>query len=119
MTLDEQINAYLELATKKDEIEAQMATLREGIIGNMGDEKTHSTGSAVATLVARETIKYPDEHAVVEILKAKGLTQYVVEKVVTTALNKEIKKGGTLTEALNGLYTTTSSYNLVVKEPNE
>ena len=118
MNIDEQIKQYLELNQQKETIEAQLASLREEIISGMGEETFHATpdGEVCATLVTKETIKYPDEAGLIAVLKEKGLTQFISEKVVSTSLNKELKKGGLIAEAINGHYNVTKTNSLLVEK---
>ena len=126
-SVDSEIKEYLELAKQKEELEMKMNTLKESIAKNinrddglelpMTSESTYTTedNSATVTLSSKETIKYSDETAIISILEEKGLNQFVTKKVVTTSLNKELKKGGMITESLKGLYTTTSTVTTTIK----
>lgn len=120
-TIDEQIKKYLELNAQKEALEAQMAEIKTAISESLVDETlegatyTTEAGDATVTKSIKENIKYTDETAIVGILEAKGLNQFVSKKVVTTALNKELKKGGIITESLKGLYTTALSESLTIK----
>lgn len=120
-TIDEQIKKYLELKSQKEALEQQMSELTQRIATSLEDEKlngaTYTTedGDATVTKSVKENIKYTDETAMIAILEEKGLNQFVTKKVVTTSLNKELKKGGVITEALKDLYTSCISESLTIK----
>jgi len=120
-TIDEQIKKYLELNAQKEALEAQMTEVKNAITSSLASEKlegaTYTTedGNVTVTKSVKENIKYSDETAMIAILESKGLNQFVTKKVVTTALNKELKKSGVITEALKGLYTSSISESLTIK----
>ena len=120
-TIDEQIKKYLELNAQKEALEAQMTEVKNAITASLASETldgaTYTTedDSATVTRSVKENFKYSDETAMIDILESKGLNQFVTKKVVTTALNKELKKSGVITEALKGLYTSTVSESLTIK----
>ena len=120
-TIDEQIKKYLELNAQKEALEAQMTEVKNAITMSLANETlegaTYTTedGNATVTKSVKENIKYSDETAMIAILESKGLNQFVTKKVVTTALNKELKKSGVITEALKGLYTSSISESLTIK----
>lgn len=120
-TIDEQIKKYLELNAQKEALETQMAEIKSAITASLANETlegaTYTTedNTASVTKSVKENVKYTDETAMISILESKGLNQFVTKKVVTTALNKELKKGGVITEALKGLYTSTVSESLTIK----
>ena len=120
-TIDEQIKKYLEINAQKEALEAQMAEIKTAITTALEGESlegaTYTTedGNATVTKSVKENFKYSDETAMISILESKGLNQFVTKKVVTTALNKELKKGGVITESLKGLYTSSVSESLTIK----
>lgn len=117
MTLVEKIEDYIELQRQQDELKAKLDSAKEDIINEMevqGLEKLE-VDNYVAQVSNKVTIKYPDEVALIKYLKENGYGRYVVEKVDTTPLNKELKKGGTLTESLHPFYNETKSKVLTVK----
>lgn len=120
-TIDEQIKKYLELNAQKEALESAMTELKTAITESLTHEAldgaTYTTedNTASVTKSVKENFKYSDETAMIAILKSKGFNQYIAEKVVTTSLNKELKKGGMLAESLKGLYTSTSSESLTIK----
>lgn len=118
MTLDEKINKYLEISNQKTELDAQLSELKNQIISEMGDEIKHETGIASARIDTKETFKYDDETAMIAVLKEKGLNQYVQEKIITSSLNKELKKSGVLAESLKGLYTKSTTNSITIKAIN-
>ncbi len=120
-TIDEQIKKYLELNSKKEELEKQMTEIKNAITASLVNETlegaTYTTedDSATVTKSVKENFKYTDETAMIAILESKGLNQFVTKKVITTSLNKELKKGGVITEALKNLYTSSVSESLTIK----
>lgn len=120
-TIDEQIKKYLELNAQKEALEASMTELKNAITASLADETldgaTYTTedGNATVTKSVKENFKYTDETAMISILESKGLNQFVTKKVVTTALNKELKKGGVINDALKDLYTSCISESLTIK----
>lgn len=120
-TIDEQIKKYLELNSQKEELEKQMTEIKTAIsfalAGETFDGATYTTedGNATVTRAVKENIKYTDETDMIAILESKGLNQFVTKKVVTTSLNKELKKGGVIAELLKNLYTSCISESLTIK----
>ena len=51
----------------------------------------------------------------INYLKEKGLTDLITEKINTTSMNKELKKGLSLTEDLKTMYTKNTTEVLSVK----
>lgn len=94
-----------------------MNSLKESIVKDMGStsEFTADDGT-VAKLVDKVTYKYTNEDAMVNWCKANGHSDLVKEKIDTTSMNKELKKGGVLTESLNSLYNRTVSTSLTVEK---
>jgi uncharacterized NAD-dependent epimerase/dehydratase family protein len=120
-TIDEQIKKYLELNAQKEALEKEMSDIKSVITAELvketleGATYTTEDNTASVTKSVKENVKYTDETAMISILESKGLNQFVTKKVVTTALNKELKKGGVITEALKGLYTSSISESLTIK----
>lgn len=116
--LDRLVNQYNELQAQAEDISTQMSTLKATIIEELDDITEYVTTDThvTAKVVAKETFKYTDESAMIKWLKNNGYAQFVVEKVNTTPMNKELKKGLTLTESLKTMFTKTTSYSLTVKE---
>lgn len=120
-TIDEQIKKYLELNAQKEALEKEMSDIKSVITAELEKETlegaTYTTedNTASVTKSVKENVKYTDETAMISILESKGLNQFVTKKVVTTALNKELKKGGVITEALKDFYTSSISESLTIK----
>lgn len=117
MTLAEMVKEYNELQNQSKGIADKMSELKASIIESMNNEDKSSfeVDNVVAQVIKKDTFKYKDETAMISYLKNNGLERYVVEKV-DTSLNKELKKGMSLSESLNPMYEKTSSYSLTVKE---
>jgi len=116
--LNKLVNDYNELKAQADDIDNKMSALKTKILEELGDAREYMTTDThvTAKVVAKETIKYVDESAMINWLKNNGYSKFVVEKVDTTPMNKELKKGLTLTESLKSMFTKTTSYTLKVEE---
>lgn len=115
--INENVKRYFELQAQAEAIKEEMAQLKESIVGDMDAQgvSTYEVDGIKAQVVAKDTFKYDDEFGIINYLKNNGLERYVVEKVDTTSLNKELKKGLSLSESLNGMYTKTTSPSLTIK----
>lgn len=112
------IDNYNSLQTQIKELEEQLSTLKESIMTYMNDNnvtKLTSDNGVTASIVNKETFKYTDEHQLITTLKAMGLNQYIVEKINTSVMNKDLKASQSLNESLSSLYTKTSSQAFSVK----
>ena len=118
MTLDEKISNYIRLQNEQEELKTKAEELKVAIIEEMEKQGIVSTevDNYGVNLSVRETIKYSDEPAIIRYCESNGLTNYIVKKVNTTSLNKELKKKNSLTEDLASYYVTTQSKVLTVKE---
>lgn len=102
--MDDKIRDYYRL---KEEIE--MLTAKKDLLGNAikkdmekyPDGYTTKDGRYKVKIVPKTMIKYRDESAIIEYLNSKGLSDnYVIKKLDTTKLNKELKNRGLLYEAV-------------------
>lgn len=118
MTLNEKIIAYTKLQKEQEELKLKSDELKSSIIDEMEEQGLVSTAvdNYSVNLSTRESIKYSDELAIISYCESNGLTNYIVKKVNTTALNKELKKKNTLTENLSPYFTTSQAKVLTVKE---
>ena len=118
INLNKLVNDYNELKAKSEDISTQMSALKSKILEELGDATEYVTTdtNVIAKVVAKETFKYVDEPAMINWLKKNGYAQFVVEKVNATPMNKELKKGLTLTESLKTMFTKTTTYSLTVEE---
>lgn len=117
--LNNKIEKYAELQAQMEELKAQIDELKPEIIEGMINEsveKIELPSGVSAQVVTKETFKYDDEPGMIKYLKDNGLTSYIVEKINTTSMNKELKKGLTLTESLKPMFTRTVSSSLTVKK---
>lgn len=113
--LNENVKKYADLKAQADLIKEQMEELKTQIINEMGAEKSFvADDGTVAKLVDKETFKYTDESAMIKYLKDNNMTSYIVEKVNTVPMNKELKKGMSLTESFKSWYTKTVTTSLSV-----
>ena len=118
INLNKLVNDYNELKAKSEDISTQMSALKSKILEELGDATEYVTTdtNVLAKVVAKETIKYDDEEAMINWLKKNGYAKFVIEKVDTKPMNKELKKGLTLTESLKSMFTKTTSYSLTIEE---
>lgn len=118
MPLNEKIINYTKLQKEQEELKVKADELKNLIISEMEEQGLVSTSvdNYSVTVSTRESIKYSDEPAIISYCESNGLTNYIVKKVNTTALNKELKKKNTLTESLSPYYTTSQAKVLTVKE---
>lgn len=117
--LNNKIEKYAELQAQMEVLKTQLDELKPEIIEGMVKEsvdKIELPSGVTAQVVTKETFKYDDELGMINYLKANGLTSFIVEKVNTTAMNKELKKGLTLTESLKPMFTKTYTNSLTVKK---
>lgn len=117
-TLEVKVVEYANLQTQVEELQKQMDSLRGEILSEMSDlgvDKYTTTSGETAQVTLKETFKYVDEAAMINWLKANGYTQFIKEKVDTTPMNKELKKGLTLTESLKPMFTKNVTSSLSVK----
>ena len=117
--LNENLEKYFELKAKKEDYEAQVKHLNGVIVEQleMLGEKKHSSDEYSATLSYKESIKYNDEKALIELLKKDDdLKSYVIEAINTKGLNELIKSSKSVATKLNESYTKSSSSSLTVKK---
>ncbi len=116
MTLNEQVKKYAELKKQQDAIKEEMDSLKTSIVEEMGDATSfEADNGVVAKLVAKETFKYKDEIGMINYLKEHGMSSFVVEKIDTKSMNKELKKGMSLTESLSPMFTKETTVSLTVE----
>lgn len=118
MELNQKVDMYAVLQKEAEELKAKMDALKAEIIEDMESEglvKTTTDNDTSVSLVYKETIKYSDEPAILKYCEDRGLNNYVVKKVNTTALNKDLKKSSSLTEDLNSFYLVNKTKVLTVK----
>jgi hypothetical protein len=114
----ENIKKYFELQAQADAIKEEMAQLKESIVNDMDSEgvSTYEVDGIKAQIVSKDTFKCDDELGMITYLKNNGFDKFVVEKIDTTSLNKELKKGLSLSESLSGMYTKTTAPSLTIKK---
>lgn len=117
--LENLVEKCLELQEQHEKLEEEIKTLKSQIRERMTTEglyKFEASSGVSAQLVEKETFKYLDEPAIIAWCEANGHNAYIQKKVVTTELNKELKKGKSLTESLKPLYTKSVAYSLTIKK---
>jgi hypothetical protein len=116
--LENLVDKCRELQMQSEKIEEEIKNLKSQITEQMTKEGLYKyvTPSGVsAQIIEKETFKYLDEPAIIAWCEENGHYEYIQKKVVTTELNKELKKGMSLTEALKPTFTKTLSYSLTIK----
>lgn len=114
--LDENIKKYAELQAEIERLTNETKALKQTILDEMGMYSSVSTKEGfIASISKRDTIKYNDELGIIRYLEENNLNQFVVKKVDSTNLNKELKKSTSLNESLKSMYTTTTTIALTVK----
>lgn len=117
--LEESVKRYAELSEQKAKIEEEMDLLKKSITSEIVNhcplsEYTTPDG-IVAKVVMKETFKYVDEQSMIKWCKEHGYNSCIKEAIVSTTMNKELKKELPLTEGLKPMYTKTVSPSLSVK----
>lgn len=124
LTLDNELlnidlKEYFELKAQKEELEAKMKPLNAKIVKALEDmgEKKYSSDEYQATVSYKESIKYNDEKALIELLKSDDtLKSYVVETVNSKALNDLIKNSESVATKLQEAYSKSTSSSLTIKK---
>lgn len=124
LTLDKELlnvdlKEYFELKAQKEELEAKMKPLNAKIVKALEDmgEKKYSSDEYQATVSYKESIKYNDEKALIELLKSDDtLKSYVVETVNAKALNELIKNSESVATKLQEAYSKSTSSSLTIKK---
>jgi hypothetical protein len=117
--LNENVKKYLELKKQADKIKEELDSLKDFIVEEMNSQNqtTFSTEDGItAKMISKITFDYQDEPAMIKWLEDNGQTSFIVKKVNTTSLNKELKTSTLLTEGLNSMYVKKSSVSLIVSQ---
>ena len=96
---------------KKDELNEQI----KEALDKADLKKIECENGLTASIVDKVNIKYTDEIAVKQYLKKQNLLNYIVEKVNTTELNKELRKDTKISNNLKNYFTKESTQSLSVK----
>jgi hypothetical protein len=117
--LNENVKKYLELKKQADKIKEELDSLKDSIVEEMNSQNqtTFSTEDGItAKMISKITFDYQDEPAMIKWLEDNGQTSFIIKKVNTTSLNKELKTSTLLTEGLNSMYVKKSSVSLIVSQ---
>lgn len=117
--LEEKIKEYFELKQASDELKEKLDTLNAEIKdvlikGNIKKETT--TNGYLVNLIEKKSIKYSDEVAIKSYLKEHSMSDYIIEAIDSTRLNKAIKESEMLSKDLKSNLVENISYNLSVTE---
>ncbi len=117
--LEQKIKEYFETNKVYKELEKRVKTLSSEIkeeLTQLGIDKESTTNGFDVLLVEKVSYDYPDEIALRSYLKENGLSDYILEKIDSTKLNKDIKDSKSLAKKLNTLAVKTTTISLSVKE---
>ena len=109
------IEEYKEKKAQADTLKKELDELNEEIVKAMNDagvKDTETPNGVTANVTTKVSLKY-DEPQAIKWLKENGYEKYVIEKLDTSALNKEVKKSKSLNESLQP--TQSITYALTVK----
>lgn len=83
---------------------------------NEPDKKYEDNEGYSAKSISKITYKYTDETGIIDYLTRKGLSDiYLIKKIDTTKLNKELKNEGELYKAVDKFVCKNISESLEVK----
>jgi SMC interacting uncharacterized protein involved in chromosome segregation len=117
--LENLVDKCRQLQMQQEKLEEEVKALKSQISEQMAKEgldKYVTPSGVLAQLSEKETFKYLDEAAMVAWCESNNHPEYVQKKIVTTELNKELKKGMSLTESLKPNFTRTVAQVLTVKD---
>ena len=117
MTLNENLERYYQLQKEVEEREEEMKSLKEAIVKEMeiAGITSQNTGLVEGKIIDKTSFKYNDEVAIINYLRSHRLNNFIVTKVNTTAMNKELKSKGALYEDLKSYCSENNSITLSVK----
>ena len=119
MSLQEKVKRYYEIKKQIDDLTSLKDSIGEEIkdmLVNELDKKYEDNEGYSAKSINRITYKYNDETGIIDYLTRKGLSDiYLVKKIDTTKLNKELKNEGELYKALDKFVSKNISESLEVK----
>ena len=118
--LDEKIKQYLTIKANMDAEKDMLETLKTDILKELGSRTEYQTSDGlVATVTLKEKFDYTDEPGMISWCESHGYSQYVVKTIDTRKMNKELKKGASLTEGLKTMYTKVESKALSVSKAED
>ena len=117
LTLKEAITEYLKVQEKLEQLGQREEELKEIILNQMENEKISSfqDNEVEAKVTGNITFSYTDEQAIIKYLNNHGYKGFIKNTINKTALNKELKGGTQLTEALASYYQKKEGKKLSVK----
>lgn len=116
--LEQLVTKYAEVQAQAKALEEQLKEMKTKILEEMNTDnisKVVTENGVSAQITTKETFKYTDEALMIAWCEKNGHKNLVKKSIVTTEMNKELKKGMSLTEALKPLYISNISYSLTVK----
>lgn len=120
MKLDEMIRKFASLKEQEDKIKAEKDILSKAIMEQMTEKKIITEDGYKAQKIEKQSITYLDEAAIIRYLKKNRLSNYVIEKINTTELNKQLKLDKSiLKEDLSKFYETKLQEVLQVSKENK
>ena len=122
LALNEDIKEYARIKSKIDDLTKEKDNLNKKIVSALEEMKInkYECDDYQASLSYRETFKYNDEKALIDVLKKdETLNKYVVESINTKGLNDLLKKSESVATQLKENYTKTTTSSLTVKKLGE
>lgn len=116
--IEKLLKEYAAIEAEEKEVKEKKDNIRNEILSQIKQEglTSYKGDSYTASIVNKETIKYTDEHAIVDYCKSHNLESFVKEVIDTTPFNKELKsKTSVLSEDLKEYFTRTLTETLQVK----
>lgn len=118
--LEEDVKKYIELKEQIEKLSAEKDILSNSIKEALDKIASHSYTTAdnrTVKIVSRTTYTYLDEAAIMQYVILKGLGDvYVMKKIDTKRLNKELKSKGKLFEGIKPYVSENISYSLNVED---
>lgn len=116
--LDELLLKWDELIKEEERLNAEKEGLKTQIIASMEDigVKKYENNNSTVSVITSVNISYKDELAIINYLNNHGYKGLVKNKLDTPAMNKELKKtGSVLSEALRDYYYVYNTDKLTIK----
>ena len=116
--LDELLLKWDELLKEEERLDTEKEELKTQIMASMEDigVKKYENNNSTVSVTTSVNISYKDELAIINYLNNHGYKGLVKNKLDTPAINKELKKtGSVLSEALRDYYSVYNTDKLTIK----
>lgn len=117
--LNEDLKEYFKKKAQKEQLESELKIINARIVETLENmsEKKYSNDEYSATVAYKESIKYSNEKALIDLLKKDDtLKYYVIESIDSKSLNDLIKTNEKVATQLKESYTKSTSSSLTVKK---